>query len=408
MKKIWYGIFSLLLFLVGSRLVYGRELDISSNNVILYRLKDEQILYEKNAYERISIASMTKIMTAVVVLEQVNSLDDTITLTEEDFKGLKEANASMAGFQVGQVVTYRDLLYGLLLPSGAEAALSLARNVGGTRENFIGMMNEKAQELKLDNTHFENETGLDQENHYSTVYEVAKLFRYALKNEDFFKIVTSSNYTSSDGTVSMKSTLFGMRDAFHISADYLQGGKTGTTSNAGVCLASIAHLSGEDFLLVSARAFYNGAYRPLHIYDAKTVYEYFDENYQEQVVIEKGENLVTLNTKYFKQKNITFSSKEQIVSYLPKTFQKSDVTLEYIGISEITIKQRKGDLLGVVKIHYQDKIIDTVDIYLEENLEIDFVSYLKDHIREVTFIIAEMILVILSFVIFKKNVFVKR
>lgn len=408
MKKIWYIFFSLLLFFICRLSVYGAQLDFASQNAVLYRLKNDKIVYEKNAYERISIASMTKIMTAIIALENIESLDDTIIITEEDFTGLQEAGASLAGFKVGQVVTYRDLLYGLLLPSGAEAALALTRNIVGTRENFVQMMNEKAKLLGMKNTHFENETGLDQENHYSTVYEVLNLFRYALTNEVFYQIVTSTNYISSDGTVKMKSTLFHTMEKFQITSSFLEGGKTGTTSNAGLCLASVANLNGEKFLLVTARAFYKNTYRPLHIEDANKIYEYFAENYQEQTVLDIGDEILSLDTKYLFPKKITFVSDKQIIAYLPKDFQKNDVKIEYIGPKKIVPSMRNEEKLGIVHIRYQDRILDTLDISLEETLSINWISYLEDHRREIVFIVSEIILFGLTFYIFYKNDIFKR
>lgn len=408
MKKNWYIVFSLLMFFIGRSFVYGANLDIASQNAVLYRLKDDKIVYEKNAYERIPIASMTKIMTAIIALENIESLDDTVVITKEDFAGLREAGASLAGFKVGQMVTYRDLLYGLLLPSGAEAALSLTRNIAGNRENFVQMMNEKAKVLGMNNTHFENETGLDQENHYSTVYEVLNLFRYALTNEDFYQIVTSHHYISSDGTLKMESTLFHTMEKFQITSSFLEGGKTGTTRNAGLCLASIAHLNGEEFLSVTARSFYEDTYSPLHIEDANKIYEYFAENYQDQIVLDIGDEIASVDTKYLFPKKITFVSDKQIVAYLPKDYQKDDITMEYIGPKEITTRLLKEKKLGIVHIRYQNQILDTLDISLKETLSIDWISYLEDHKREMVFIVSEIILFGLTFYIFYKNGIFKR
>ena len=183
MKTYLRVVLVILTLYLGVSNVKAVDFNIHSKNAILYNLDENTILYEKASQEKVSIASMTKIMTAIVAMEHINDLDEKITLTNEDFYGLEEANASVAGFEVGQRVTYRDLLYGLLLPSGADAAQALTRNVAGGRVNFINLMNEKAMDLGLKNTHFVNETGLDEEEHYSTVEEVAIIFQYALRNE---------------------------------------------------------------------------------------------------------------------------------------------------------------------------------------------------------------------------------
>ena len=177
MKKI---ILFLCIFLFSFMNVKALSFDISSKNAILYNLDEDTILYEKNSEEEVPIASLTKIMTSIIAIENITNIDEEITLTYDDFKGLIEADASVAGFYVGENVTYRDLLYALLLPSGADAAQALTRLVGEGRDNFVQMMNDKAKELGLEHTNFVNETGLDADNHYSTVKDVATIFKYAI------------------------------------------------------------------------------------------------------------------------------------------------------------------------------------------------------------------------------------
>ena len=142
MKKILTFI---LVFILFTLKVNAIELNISSKNAILYNLDTNEIIYQKNANQKVSIASLTKIMTAIITIENIDDLNQRVILTKDDFKGLAEANAVTAGFTIGSTVTYKDLLYGLLLPSGADAAKALARNVAGTEEKFIQKMNEKVK-----------------------------------------------------------------------------------------------------------------------------------------------------------------------------------------------------------------------------------------------------------------------
>ncbi len=160
MKKV---LSFLLIFILFASKANALELNISSKNAILYNMDSGEVIYEKDADEKASIASLTKIMTALITLENIDDLDRQVMLTSDDFKGLAEANAVTAGFTKGEIVTYRDLLYGLLLPSGADAAKVLARNVLGSEEKFIEKMNEKAKEMNLKTTHFSTVIGLDDE-----------------------------------------------------------------------------------------------------------------------------------------------------------------------------------------------------------------------------------------------------
>ena len=197
MKKIIFTFLLLFSFFVSA-------LEIDSKQAILYNLNEDKIVFEKNSNEITSIASLTKIMTTIVAIENIEDLDAKVTITEKDFNGLYDA--SLAGFEVGDEVTYRDLLYGTMLPSGAEASQALANNISGSVNGFAGLMNEKAKELGMKNTHFVNTSGLDINNHYSTVYDVALLLKYCLNNKTFKTIFGSTSYKTSNGELTLYST----------------------------------------------------------------------------------------------------------------------------------------------------------------------------------------------------------
>lgn len=358
--------------------IYAKEPEINSNHAILYNLNDNTILYEKNSEEKTSIASLTKIMTSIIVLEQIKNLDEKVTITEEDYQGLREQNAATAGFQIGEEVTYKDLLYGLMLPSGAEAAKSLCRNTFQTEKNCIQKMNEKAKELNLKNTHFENPTGLDDENHYSTVKDTLMLWKYALQNSSFLEIINKKAYTTSNKNHTFKSTIARTMEKYNIQMDYIIGGKTGTTENAGLSLATIAEKNKIKYLLVTTQAPYNQQ-KPYHFEDAKNLYEYFMNNYGYHIIYKKGEKLVTLKTKYIKEKAITFKTSKKKKIYLPNTFKKEELVYKYTGKKVITHKMKKGENIGKVIIYYNDKPIDTINIILNKKQRFSIIRYLQQN-----------------------------
>ena len=376
MKKYIFLLISFFCYLFP---VQAIDLETYSKNILLYNLDENTVLYEKSANEQIAIASLTKLMTAVVAIEHVSSLDEKVKLTYKDFEGLVEANASIAGFRIGQNPTYRDLLYGLLLPSGADAALALARNVAGSRERFVEMMNEKAKELGLVNTHFVNETGLDAKGHYSTLKEVAILFKYALKNEELSKIIKSDRYTMSDRSFTVQSSTSKNIKRYGLSMDYLLGGKTGTTSDAGLCLASIASKNGTNYMLITARAPYDKK-APYHFYDAKTIYEYFMSNYENKKVIESGDTLLTLSTQYAKEDTVNFKAKEDILKYVPKLFDEKDLVYTYDGVDTVSYKTKVGEKLGVLEVKYKGELLAKVDIVLDMRLSFDLMKYIEAHL----------------------------
>ena len=250
---------------------------LNSPNVVLIRLKDHTILMQKNSEEKIYPASLTKMMTAIVVIEKLLNLKQEIKLTNSTFQGLYEADASMAGFQPGEQVRAIDLLYGVMLPSGAECCIGLADQIAGSEQNFVKLMNQKAADLGMKNTHFENATGLQNENHYTTVKDLAILLSYALQNDTFREIFTSSRHSTQPtnkhpGGITFYNTMFEELNNQNIIGGEILGGKTGYTDEAGLCLASLAKVGKQEYILISAGAKGDNHSEQYNITDALAVY----------------------------------------------------------------------------------------------------------------------------------------
>ncbi|NLL67584.1 MAG: D-alanyl-D-alanine carboxypeptidase [Clostridiaceae bacterium] len=250
---------------------------LNSTNAILIRLEDNTILMQQNSEEKIFPASMTKMLTAIVAIDNLSDLNEEIELTHYTFNGLFGANASMAGFQAGEKVRAIDLLYGVMLPSGAEACIGLADEIAGSEKNFVRMMNQKAADIGMDNTHFENTTGLHDENHYTTVKDLSILLSYALQNNTFREIFTASRHSTKptnkhpDG-ITLYSTMFEKLNNQNINGGKFLGGKTGYTDKAGLCLASLAKVGDQEYILVTAGAKGDIYSEQYNITDAIAVY----------------------------------------------------------------------------------------------------------------------------------------
>lgn len=369
MKKIIFTI--LLLFPI-----FVSALEINSKHAILYNLNEDKIIFEKNSNEITSIASLTKIMTTIVAIENIENLDAKVTITEKDFNGLYDA--SLAGFEVGDEVTYRDLLYGTMLPSGAEASQALANNISGSVNVFAGLMNEKAKELGMKNTHFVNTSGLDVNNHYSTVYDVAVLLKYCLNNKTFKTIFESTSYKTSNGELTLYSTFRYTAIKYNYKSDYILGAKTGYTDDAGKCLASIAYDQNNDilYLLVTtgANTSTDDAY---HINDATNIYTYYFENYGYVNLMDENELLVSIKTKYSKNKYLNFYAKEDVSFYTKKDeFDKNKIKIIYDGVNIIDQSIKKGEKLGTVGIYYDDEYINSLDIILNDEYKFSIIYFL--------------------------------
>ena len=253
------------------------ELDITGINspyAVLMNAKSGKVIGDINGEEQMYPASMTKIMTTIVAIENLKDLDQEITLTNEMFEGLYEQDATQAGFQPGETVRAIDLLYGVMLPSGAECCIALADTIAGSEADFVTLMNEKAAKLGMTGTNFCDTTGLHDANHYSTARDIAVLLKYALKDDTFREIIESP-YHSTPGTnihpdgITFYSTMFKNLSDTAVTDGKIMGGKTGYTGEAGHCLASFAEIDGTEYILVTGGA--SGTGIP-HINDAVTVY----------------------------------------------------------------------------------------------------------------------------------------
>lgn len=395
MKNILKIITIFLLFFTLN--VKALEFDITSKNAILYNLDSNEVLYEKLSDEKVQIASLTKLMTALITVENVDDINRQIIITSEDLRGLTEKNLVTAGFTLGQSVTYKDLLYGLLLPSGADAATALSRNVSDT---FIDLMNEKAVKLKMNSTHFSNVIGLDDENNYSTAKDLSILYKEVLKSDILKEIITSKEYTTSDGSLTFKSTISRNANKYGIDVHYILGGKTGTTDGAGLCLASIASENEVNYMLITLGAIYDKK-APHHIEDAKVIYDYFIQNYSNQKIVDKTVSYKTLKTKYLKEDKIKLYPKEDIVKYLPNNYDKNDVKYKYDGVEEVDIFTNKK--LGELKIYYKDELINTQKVKLNTKIHFDLFKFLKGNIIYILAIIT-ILFIIIKILLRKKSI----
>lgn len=395
MKKIILSIICFLLLLTEVN-----ALELSSKNIVLYNLNDNEIVYEEGKDEKTSIASLTKIMTTLVAIENISDYDETVTIKSSMFYGLEEANASVAGLRNNQKVTYNDLLYGLFLASGADAARALSITLAGSEEKFVNLMNQKAKELGLKNTHFANSTGLDAENHYSTVNEVAIMLKQAYQNEKFKEIFETEAYTFKDKTLTVRSTFRKTAKYYGIDTSYIRGGKTGYTGDAGRCLASIAYDEKNKitYLLVTT----NAKEMPLHIKDAKKIYDYYLENYKYHNLVDKNDLLATIPTKYSKTKNVNFYAKEDISKYLSNDFNKQDVVLKYVGEKIITPKMKIGTKLGTIEVIYKGETVEKIDISLDSKIPFSLTEFLLVH-KKIVALVVLLIFAILMIIIKLKN-----
>lgn len=355
MKKVIFFLFSLFFFCYS---VYANDFDITGEYVTLYNMNEDTLLYSKNDTKKTSIASLTKMMTTLVAIEEIDDLDKIVTIKERDFEGT--VGYSKAGFKVGDKVTYRDLLYGIILPSGADAVNAVVNNTLGY-DKFIKKMNETAKKIGMNDTSYANPVGKDDENNYSTSNDLAKLLKYALKNETFKTIFTTKNYKTSNG-LNLESTVNRYENI--LNTNEIKGAKSGFTKDAGRCLASITTLNNVDYLLVVINSSTTSPYNAVK--DTITIYDYYNNNYGYKNIINDDTFIKEIPVDFSKEKTYKITGSEDIEKYLKNN---TEVTYKYVGSDKVTFNTKKGSKLGVVKIYDGDVLLATSNVYLENNIE---------------------------------------
>lgn len=333
-----------------------------SKNYCLYDLTDDKIIYEKNIQERTNIASLTKIMTTITAIEKINNLDDYVTITSEMLSNIKY-DASLAGLKIGDKLTYKDLLYASILPSGADATQALAYSLSGSINNFVNDMNALAKKIGMESSNFVNVTGLDIDNHYSTINDLLKMLQYSLKNETFKTIYTTKSYTLSNGLV-VDATVKKYNNLMKLDISRITGSKTGYTNKAGLCISSIFESNNHEFIFISTNAeFIYGNYYNLK--DNLNIINFMDKNYNNQTTAKSTDIIKTIPVNFSNIPKYDVHLSKDALTYLPNDYNKDDIKVNYNGKTSITFLDNNKQI-GKVTITYKDNPIYEEDILLKD------------------------------------------
>lgn len=339
---------------------------ISSRAAVVIDRKTGLVLYEKNSNDVRKMASTTKIMTAIVVLENTTDLSEIVTVS----KKAASVGGSVLGLRSNDKISINDLLYGLMLKSGNDTAIALAEAVAGSVEGFAELMNNKAQELGLENTHFVTPHGLDSEEHYTTAYELAKLANYALDNEKFLEIVGTKNYTvTASGrsiNVSNGNELLGYFGGVY-------GVKTGFTNGANRCLVTACKRGNIDVISVVLGA----DTKTIRTKDSINILNYVFKNFEYtdlESIIEKAyidwekSNFVEV----IKGQNVYLNLKMGSVKYpevLLKQNEEGNININFECINILEAPVYENTKVGEIKVLIGDEEFFTVDILVDRTVD---------------------------------------
>lgn len=358
------------------------EPTINSRAAIVYERSSGKILYGKEENEKRKMASTTKIMTAIVVLENTN-LDDIVTISSK----VAGTGGSRLGLHKDDKISIQDLLYGLLLCSGNDAAVALAEHVSGDLSNFANMMNSKATSLGLSSTHFVTPHGLDDDNHYTTAYELALITNYALKNDVFANLVKTKTYTISINnhpkTLSNTNELLGNLDGVY-------GVKTGFTNGANRCLVTAVKRDNMDIICIVLGA----DTKKDRTKDSINLINYSFNNFKMVHIKEKITNEFVnwkiCNSSSFRVEKGVSDSVDIIIQDIPYDFfpikcnQTDDMSIYIYCNTELTAPLPSGSTLGYLAVSVNNQTVLTLNLYNSNSIALKsptkfFNSFLKNY-----------------------------
>ena len=372
MKKIVLLLFLLLPINVLA-LTYP---NIYSKYAIVYDNTDNKILYEKDSDKITSIASLTKIATTITAIENIDDLDKVVTITS-DILNTVNPYLSKAGLKVNDKLSYMDLLYASILPSGADATNSIAILSSGSIDNFVSKMNKLSEKIGLTNTHFVNVTGLDAEGHFSTASDVLKLLIYALKNPTFKEIFQAKDYTLSNG-LKVKSTLYKYNKGLNKDISSILGSKTGYTNDAGYAIASLSKTKDHDILIVLIKAPSEDKIS-YHIIDDVNLIDFINNNYDYQIILAQHEFSKILPVELSKVDNYIITNNNETTLFLPNDYDKSLISIRYEGQDNLSYKDKQNKILGKILVYYNNELVSDESITLKDSLPISYSKMLQKY-----------------------------
>ena len=385
MKKVLCLIFMFLFFptiiLASDTQIVSKEVSVElapkAKSAILIEESTGKILYEKNSHEKLAPASMTKIMSMLIIIEHIENgslkWDEMITVSENA--------SSMGGSQIlletGEQMSVNDLFKGVAVGSGNDAVVALAEAVAGTEEAFVDMMNNKVKELGLKDTMFKNPHGLDEANHYSSAYDMVMIGRELVKHDKVLEFTSIYEDYLRKGTD---------REFWLVNTNRMvkfnpivDGLKTGFTSGAGYCLTATAKKNNMR-LLATVMGEETTETRSSEI---TSLLDYGYANYKLDTVVSKNTVIDTIDVNKAKIEKVDIVPIKDVTILNKKTDKIGEITYS-INLSDFNIPLRKGDIIGKLEVKEDGKTIEKVDITISENLEqINFFGLFNRYIRDI-------------------------
>lgn len=392
MKKTFLSIFLSVVLLaslfsvnVGAYQISGFE--IKAEGVLLSSLDTGEVIFSRNADKRFYPASLTKIMTALLVMENAKDLEsEIITISKSAIDSLLGTGASMGNLKEGEEITALQALYFLMLPSANDCANAVAEHYGGSIAGFVGMMNKRAEELGMTGTHFANPHGLHDDEHYTTVNDMRILTEQALKKNVFKEVVSTKRYnmpaTNKSGERTLVTTIF-LQDRYNGASPnhfykYASGVKTGFTDEAGRCLISTAKKNGQTYLCVLMNCpAKDAAGKNIRIEfdETKKLYEWAFNNFEYKIVVDAETPVAEAKVDLcWDHDYVTMVVEGGLSAILPKEADSSTVQIKPKSEGKVyDAPIKKGQLLDTADVIYAGETLGTVNLIAGDARNANFV-----------------------------------
>ena len=412
MKRISVIVLSVIIICLSvfpvSAVDYKFNADTVSDEVYLENLNAGAVVYEKNSNKRSYPASTTKIMTFIITAENVSDLENTsVTIKQDIISGLDlESTVMGLSSHIGEKVSVKDLLYGLMLPSGNDAALVLADYVGGGISGFVEKMNAKAAELGCKNTHFANPHGLYDTNHYSTAHDMALIAKHAMKIKGFMDICNTVYYTP-DGFKTLHNTNYMLdseAEGGQYYYQYTKGIKTGYLDEAGKCLVTSSDKNGDKYLCVCLGAAFSYAENVNYaMKDSAKLYDWAYKNLGVQTLYSPSNSLASVDVKYVRNgKTLEAVPEKEISAFLPNNYDKKKLKVEINCPEQVDAPVAQGDMLGTVSVKYEDLDLGVTNLVAAEDVERDISPlevFVTEHMQLIIIVSAVLVLIIVLLIV---------
>lgn len=362
--------------------------DLNTDYYLLAELDSGKVLKVKNGDKKVFPASTTKILTAIIALESCD-MSEVVTATTEAISPITRQHSNM-GLLVDEQLTVEQLLYGLLVHSANDAANVLGVHISGSLEEFAKLMNERAEELGAENTHFTNAHGFHDDDHYTTVNDLARITTYAMKNETFREIVATAKYTvpptnkyrdSNTGNVryltNTNKMISANTGATHI-YKYAIGVKTGSTDEAGNCLVAAAEKNGTRLLSIVMKCENENATDKAYSFvDSRALLEYGFKNYTYRTIGSTSDVVEASKVREAKDNvRVSLSPAEDIKVILSKDVDLNSIEVISEKKEDIVAPVKKGDVLGSVQYKLDGEVLGETDLVATNDVEQDMLLHI--------------------------------